>query len=298
MKLKKENHSKDRFLHSYNFKRKSIKKKIIYLYHTIQNVTSWNLIEVECDPGFRGDYCNKTCPDGYYGEKCLPKCECNGSQFCHHVCGCLQRSNTTDNITTNNTEVVSSYSVETCFSSTDTSTDSTGTGRYFVFVYWWWWQKLSLLKVCSFSRITSESWFHTLLLQMNIHAVGRQNYHLTFLFWFGLLCWFAVLCVVEKLWFGVLNMLQSVMGHPCNPLTILWLIDNWILTPYRQYFRQMLLWLILSCMQGTEVCHPANAFFMFLWRSCSCSHRSSCVIAIAPILVRKCFITIIRKHLK
>ncbi|XP_078338932.1 uncharacterized protein LOC111136355 [Crassostrea virginica] len=82
-------------------------------------------VEVECDPGFRGDYCNKTCPDGYYGEKCLPKCECNDSQFCHHVCGCLQRSNTTDNITTNNTEVVSSYSVETCFSSTDTSTDST-----------------------------------------------------------------------------------------------------------------------------------------------------------------------------
>nr|XP_022342875.1 protein draper-like [Crassostrea virginica] len=82
-------------------------------------------VEVECDPGFRGDYCNKTCPDGYYGEKCLPKCKCNRSQFCHHVCGCLQWSNTTDNITTNNTEVVSLYSVETCFSSPDTSTDST-----------------------------------------------------------------------------------------------------------------------------------------------------------------------------
>nr|XP_022342871.1 multiple epidermal growth factor-like domains protein 10 [Crassostrea virginica] len=84
-----------------------------------------NSMCVECDPGFRGYNCNQTCPDGYYGGKCLPKCKCNGSQFCHHVCGCLQRSNTTDNITTNSTEVVFSYSVETCFSSTDTSTDST-----------------------------------------------------------------------------------------------------------------------------------------------------------------------------
>ena len=146
-------------------------------------------------------------------------------------------------------------------------------------------EKIIIVESLFFSCITSESWCHTLLLQINIHAVGRQNYHLTFLFWFGLLCWFVVLCVVEKIWFGVLNMLQSVMGHPCHPLTILWLIDNWILTPYRQYSRQMLLWLILSCM-------------LFLWRSFSCSHRSSYVVAIAPILVRKCFITKIRKHLK
>ena len=35
------------------------------------------------------------------------------------MCGCLQKSITTDNITTNNTEVIFSHSVETCFSSTD-----------------------------------------------------------------------------------------------------------------------------------------------------------------------------------
>ena len=81
---------------------------------------------IECDPGFRGENCSKTCPDEYYGKKCNNKCNCNDTQFCHHVCGCLPSSNTTDNITTNNTDVVSSYSVETCYSSTDTSTDSTG----------------------------------------------------------------------------------------------------------------------------------------------------------------------------
>ena len=57
MKLKKENHSKDRFLHSYNTLKENQFRKIIYLYHTIKNVTSWNLIEVECDPGFHGDNC-------------------------------------------------------------------------------------------------------------------------------------------------------------------------------------------------------------------------------------------------
>ena len=48
------------------------------------------------------------------------------------MCGCLQKSITTDNITTNNTEVIFSHSVETCFSSTDvdTSTDSTGLYLY------------------------------------------------------------------------------------------------------------------------------------------------------------------------
>nr|XP_022342873.1 uncharacterized protein LOC111136358 [Crassostrea virginica] len=82
---------------------------------------------VECDPGFRGDNCSKTCPNEYYGRRCENKCNCNNdTQICHHVCGCLQTSNTTDNITTNNTKVVSSYSVETCFSSSDTSTERTG----------------------------------------------------------------------------------------------------------------------------------------------------------------------------
>ena len=86
---------------------------------------------IECDPGFRGENCSKTCPAEYYGRRCENECNCNNdTQLCHHVCGCLQRSITTD-ITTNNTEVVTSYSVETCFSSTDTSTD--GTGWYFVF---------------------------------------------------------------------------------------------------------------------------------------------------------------------
>ena len=99
------------------------------------NLKFWNLIE--CDPGFRGDNCSKKCPYGYYGKNCLNKCNCNDTQICHHVCGCLQTSITTDNITTKNTEVVSSYSVETCFSSIDTSFDSTG--LYIVWWWWWWW---------------------------------------------------------------------------------------------------------------------------------------------------------------
>ena len=118
------------------------------------NVTFWNLIE--CDPGFRGENCSKTCPDGYYGRKCIEKCNCNSdTQFCHHVCGCLQRSKTTDYITTNNTKVVSSYTVETCFSSADTSTDSTG----------WDEKKLLLLQICFLSRRSVERWCQTLLFQ-------------------------------------------------------------------------------------------------------------------------------------
>ncbi|XP_078338235.1 uncharacterized protein LOC144626868 [Crassostrea virginica] len=78
---------------------------------------------IECNPGFRGENCNEACPENHYGKMCANLCKCNDTQICHHVCGCIRKSIGMDNITA--TEVISSYSVETCFTSTDTSTDST-----------------------------------------------------------------------------------------------------------------------------------------------------------------------------
>ena len=198
------------------------------------NVTFWNLIE--CDPGFRGENCSKTCPDGYYGRKCIEKCNCNSdTQFCHHVCGCLQRSNTTDNITTNNTKVVSSYSVETCFSSSDTSTDSTG----WYFVFW-----IMMTMIMNKNSIKSTLLMKPVLLTPTlIVLVGKEkNIIVTNLFSFSYIGWKVMsdstisrTCYNHKLIYMVLpkeehfcfdlvccvvccwkNIIQFVMEHLCH----------------------------------------------------------------------------------
>ena len=42
-----------------------------------------------CAPGWRGNTCNRPCPDGFYGQDCHNTCQCNeaGSASCDHVTG-------------------------------------------------------------------------------------------------------------------------------------------------------------------------------------------------------------------
>lgn len=50
----------------------------------------------ECGPGWRGQYCDRPCPDGFFGHKCRSVCSCTSSDDkelapfaakCHHVTG-------------------------------------------------------------------------------------------------------------------------------------------------------------------------------------------------------------------
>lgn len=72
-----------------------------------------SLILSECKPGFLGIDCLQTCGENYYGNLCKIKCDCNTTQICHHVCGCLRISSmTNDSSTAEN--VTSSYFAEAC----------------------------------------------------------------------------------------------------------------------------------------------------------------------------------------
>lgn len=75
------------------------------------------LILSECKPGFLGQDCLQTCGENYYGNLCKNKCDCNETQICHHVCGCLRISSmTNDSSIAKN--VTSSYFSEACSIST------------------------------------------------------------------------------------------------------------------------------------------------------------------------------------
>jgi hypothetical protein len=49
--------------------------------------------------GFRGDFCNKECPRGYYGEGCMSKCSCENGATCAPETGqCICTKGTVLNI--------------------------------------------------------------------------------------------------------------------------------------------------------------------------------------------------------
>ncbi|XP_052712919.1 uncharacterized protein LOC128186960 [Crassostrea angulata] len=91
---------------------------------------------VECSPGFWGWNCTNKCPKYHYGRKCLTKCSCNETQFCHHVCGCLQRLDLYNSNMTNNDasflleNVTSSPYEEECPSTNDVLSASTVSTPY------------------------------------------------------------------------------------------------------------------------------------------------------------------------
>ncbi|XP_078324906.1 uncharacterized protein LOC111104961 isoform X2 [Crassostrea virginica] len=51
----------------------------------------WNKIEnrcVPCNDGYFGINCGYTCPDLYFGKRCILRCNCSIGH-CHHVHGCM-----------------------------------------------------------------------------------------------------------------------------------------------------------------------------------------------------------------
>lgn len=111
------------------------------------------LILSECKPGFLGQDCLQTCGENYYGNLCKNKCDCNETQICHHVCGCLRiSSKTNDSSIAKN--VTSSYFSEACSISTKginyclifSFLTLIDLRRYFchVFIYLFFWQLLTV----------------------------------------------------------------------------------------------------------------------------------------------------------
>lgn len=74
------------------------------------------LILSECRPGFFGMNCLQTCAENYFGNLCENKCDCNETQICHDVCGCIRNSSMTDDSSTSE-NVTSSYFAEACSTS-------------------------------------------------------------------------------------------------------------------------------------------------------------------------------------
>ncbi|XP_078341131.1 uncharacterized protein LOC111108032 [Crassostrea virginica] len=48
---------------------------------------------VECEPGFYGLNCSRSCPVNYFGRLCQNKCECSLDKFCDNVRGCMCKDN-------------------------------------------------------------------------------------------------------------------------------------------------------------------------------------------------------------
>lgn len=44
---------------------------------------------VECEPGYVGTNCSTTCPQGYFGRRCLGLCNCSRDMYCEAARGCL-----------------------------------------------------------------------------------------------------------------------------------------------------------------------------------------------------------------
>lgn len=47
------------------------------------------LFIIECPKGTYGLNCSRRCPTNMYGNLCAKICNCNGSQVCNHVDGCI-----------------------------------------------------------------------------------------------------------------------------------------------------------------------------------------------------------------
>ena len=47
----------------------------------------YNIIILECKPGFLGPNCTQPCPYPFYGQKCQGHCNCD-RQKCHVSTGC------------------------------------------------------------------------------------------------------------------------------------------------------------------------------------------------------------------
>ncbi|XP_062608369.1 uncharacterized protein LOC134270196 [Saccostrea cucullata] len=101
-----------------------------------KNYEERNNMCVECRSGLWGDNCSLTCPKNHYGPRCKFECECDKSEYCHRVCGCV--SNLTkafddtqkiDNVISMHdikyTDITQTFLMEVCLSSTIKSIEST-----------------------------------------------------------------------------------------------------------------------------------------------------------------------------
>ncbi|XP_062590247.1 uncharacterized protein LOC134251842 [Saccostrea cucullata] len=101
-----------------------------------KNYEERNNMCVECRSGFFGDNCSLTCPKNHYGPRCKFECNCDKSEYCHRVCGCVSNltkafeekqkiNNVTSKHGTKDTDITQSFLMESCLSSTKKSIEST-----------------------------------------------------------------------------------------------------------------------------------------------------------------------------
>lgn len=69
---------------AYNFLGVSIPFK------NLSGIIVWLTISFEeCEPGFIGTNCSRTCPPGYFGRRCDAQSNCSRDMYCEPARGCL-----------------------------------------------------------------------------------------------------------------------------------------------------------------------------------------------------------------